>query len=74
MLLLFHELINFVFVHHHLFVRVLTGVGVLDGFDDFDEVAAGAGVGRTLAGTGVLGNFSHNAIDLVPLDNEGRPG
>lgn len=52
-------------MHHHLFVRVLTGIGVFDGLDDLDVVAAGAGVGGTLAGTGVLRYFSHDANFLV---------
>jgi len=54
---------------HNLLVRVLTGIGVLNGFDDFDVVATRSGVSRTLARTGVLRYFSHDAIVLFILSN-----
>lgn len=53
-LLLFHELVNLVFVDHHLLVGVLTRFGVLDGLYHFDIIAAGAGVCGTLSRPRVL--------------------
>lgn len=58
-------------MNHHLFVRVLTGVGVLDRLDDFDEVTTGTCVSCTLSGTGVFGYFSHDAIILITLKQRG---
>ncbi len=66
-LLLGEEFFHFVFVNHHLFVRVFSCDRIFDGFNHFDKIPSRADVSGPLGYFCVFWNFGH-VMEILLFD------